>query len=186
MTIFQSLTTFNYPFKYHDIVYIEGLLLKTLSPVAFASAAGYYFLPHTTRNLLGVNQTPYDKLAVPHSHPPYPHSDLSRPDLVTQAHSAWNTAEVKLDELEDKLSDNIDDATQEIKHQWNTSTAKVEDNKENLKDQLYQTKSWVENKAREADKALGSAQTKVVDVVEEAVVEAVEDAKDWVQDKAKL
>ncbi|KAG0248325.1 hypothetical protein BG011_000191 [Mortierella polycephala] len=164
------------------IVRQKGLLLKTLSPVAFASAAGYYFLPHTTRNLLGVNQTSYDKLATPysHSHPhsTYPHSDLSRTDLVTQARGAWNTAETKLDELEDKLSDNIEDETQEVKHQWNTNTAKVEDSKENLKNQLHQTKSWVENKAHEADKALDSAQTKVVD--------AVEDAKDWVQDKAKL
>ncbi|KAF9177371.1 hypothetical protein BGZ51_008855 [Haplosporangium sp. Z 767] len=153
----------------------KGLLLKTLAPVAFASAAGYYFLPHTTRNLLGVNQDAYDKWSASRSS--YPHSHLSRADLVTQAGGAWHTAEVKMDKLENKLENKIGDKTQEIKDSWNTSTTKVEENKEDLKDQLHQTKTWVENKAHEAGKALDTAQTKVLD--------AVEDTKDWVQDKAK-
>ncbi|KAG0202190.1 hypothetical protein BGX28_005212 [Mortierella sp. GBA30] len=169
----------------------RSALLKLLSPVAFASAAGYYFLPHTTRNLLGVDQKSFDKWAAshPHSHAhPSSHPKVSQSDstttaatvptaspikgeLFSKAREAWHTAESRVDQLDDK----IDRKAENAKEWWTKNTTKVEDG---IKDQIHETKSWAENKATEADKALDNAQAKASD--------AVKSAKGWVEDKTKL
>lgn len=150
-----------------------------LSPFAFASAAGLYFLPHTTRNLLGVDQSSYDKWASthPHSHA-HPHTTsttsttaLPKSELVSQAREAWHTAETKVDQLDDK----IDSKARDMKQWWDKNTAKAE---QNLKGQVDETRSWVDSKANEADRALDRAQATAND--------AVKKSKGWVEDKSRL
>ncbi|CAO3565654.1 unnamed protein product [Mortierella alpina] len=157
----------------------RNALLKVLSPFAFASAAGLYFLPHTTRNLLGVDQSSYDKWASthPHSHA-HPHATsstsaalASEREMVSKARDAWHTAETKVDQLDDK----VDSKAREMKQWWDKNTAKAE---QNLKDQVHETNSWVESKANKADRALDHAQATAND--------AVKRTKGWVEDKSKL
>ncbi|GJJ77093.1 hypothetical protein EMPS_09452 [Entomortierella parvispora] len=96
----------------------QGALMKTLSPVAFASAAGYYFLPQTTRGLLGVDSNTYDKWAHPSSNK-YASSSyttsssssaLPRSELASKAREAWHTAEVKVDRLDEKIDQSAKEA----------------------------------------------------------------------------
>ncbi|KAF9941672.1 hypothetical protein BGZ67_004245 [Mortierella alpina] len=157
----------------------RSALLKVLSPFAFASAAGLYFLPHTTRNLLGVDQSSYDKWASshPHSHA-HPHATPSisatpapNSELVSKARDAWHTAETKVDQLDNK----VDSKARDMKQWWDRNTAKAE---QDLKAQVSETKSWVESKATEADRALDQAQATAND--------AVKKTKGWVEDKSRL
>ncbi|KAF9557023.1 hypothetical protein EC968_007862 [Mortierella alpina] len=157
----------------------RSVLLKVLSPFAFASAAGLYFLPHTTRNLLGVDQSSYDKWASshPHSHahlhatPPTPTTPASESELVSKARDAWHTAETKVDQLDDK----IDSKARDMKQWLDKNTAKAE---QNLKGNVNETSSWVQSKDNEADRALDHAQATAND--------AVKKTKSWVEDKSKL
>ncbi|KAF9119627.1 hypothetical protein BGW39_000163, partial [Mortierella sp. 14UC] len=135
-----------------------SIMLKALSPVAFASTAGYYFLPHTTRNLFGVDQPSYDKWASSHasssssSTSSSPTSALPRADLASKAREAWHTAEVKADQLESK----IDNKAQEAKSWWNknssiaedTIKSQVNDVKSKTSDAIDSAKGWVEDKSR--------------------------------------
>ncbi|KAG0217259.1 hypothetical protein BGX33_011018 [Mortierella sp. NVP41] len=152
-----------------------SVLMKTLSPVAFASAAGYYFLPHTTRNLLGVDQASYDKWSASHassstsSHTST--SALPRADLASKAREAWHSADIKANQLDSK----IDNKAQEVKSWWNKNSSIAEDN---IKSQVNDAKSWVETKAQEADKAFDNAQAKASDAINGAV--------GWVEDKSRL
>ncbi|KAF8946732.1 hypothetical protein BGZ47_011558 [Haplosporangium gracile] len=144
-----------------------GTLIKALSPVAFASAAGYYSLPHTTRNLLGVDQPSYDKWASSHasssssSSHPSPTSALPRADLASKAREAWHTAEVKADKLDSK----IDNKTQEAKQWQNKNSSIAEDTiktqvknaKAKATDAIDNTKSWVEDKSRRVERTIENA-----------------------------
>lgn len=144
-------------------------MLKTLSPVAFASAAGYYFLPHTTRNLLGVDQPSYDKWATSHtassssSHSST--SALPRAELVSKAREAWHTAEVKADNLDSK----IDNKTKEVKQWWNknasiaedTIKTQVNDAKSKASDAIDSAKGWVEDRSRLVERTVQSASSSI-------------------------
>ncbi|KAF9119961.1 hypothetical protein BGX30_003479 [Mortierella sp. GBA39] len=148
-------------------------LLKALSPMAFASAAGYYFLPHTTRNLLGVDQPSYDRWASSHvssssSHSSSSHSSTSalpRADLAYKAREAWHTAEVKSDKIDTK----IDNKTQEVKQWWNKTSSSVEDSvktqvndaKAKATDAIDNAKGWVEDKSRLVGRTFGNASASI-------------------------
>lgn len=139
--------------------------MKALSPVAFASAAGYYFLPHTTRNLLGVDQPSYDKWTSSHvssssSHPST--SALPRADLAAKAREAWHTAEVKLDTK-------IDNKTHEVKQWWNKNSSIAEDSiksqvndaKAKASDAIDNAKGWVEDKSRLVGRTMENASASI-------------------------
>ncbi|KAG0352252.1 hypothetical protein BGZ54_002879, partial [Gamsiella multidivaricata] len=157
----------------------RGMTVKMLAPVAFASAAGLYFLPHTTRNLLGVDSASYDKWTAthPHSHAHgqlRPHNqtpELSNTKLVSQARTAWDSVQDKAGDLDDKVSTK----GKEAKTWWNKNTDKVEGT---LKTQAQESKSWVENKVNEADRAIDNASAKAAGAAKGAV--------DWVEDKSKI
>lgn len=138
--------------------------MKALSPVAFASAAGYYFLPHTTRNLLGVDQPSYDKWTSSHVSSSSSHSSTSalpRADLAAMAREAWHTAEVRADKLDNK----IDNKTHEVKQWWNKNSSIAEDSiktqvndvKAKATDAIDNAKGWVEDKSRLVGRPLGNA-----------------------------
>ncbi|KAF9543937.1 hypothetical protein EC957_000302 [Mortierella hygrophila] len=140
-----------------------GTLLKALSPMAFASAAGYYFLPHTTRNLLGVDQPSYDRWASSHVSSSSSHSSTSalpRADLAYKAREAWHTAEVKPDKIDTK----IDNKTQEVKQWWNKNSSIAEDSvktqvndaKAKATDAIDNAKGWVEDKSRLVGRTTGN------------------------------
>ncbi|KAG9065281.1 hypothetical protein KI688_002605 [Linnemannia hyalina] len=138
-----------------------GTLLKALSPVAFASAAGYYFLPHTTRNLLGVDQPSYDRWASSHVSSSSSHSSTSalpRADLAYKAREAWHTAEVKSDKIDTK----IDNKTQEVKHIAEDSIkTQVNDAKAKATDAIGNAKGWVEDKSRLVGRTIGNASASI-------------------------
>ncbi|OAQ27952.1 hypothetical protein K457DRAFT_126999 [Linnemannia elongata AG-77] len=145
-----------------------GTLLKALSPVAFASAAGYYFLPHTARNLLGVDQPSYNKWASSHVSSSSSHSSTSalpRADLTSKAREAWHTAEVKADKLDTK----IDNKTQEVKQWWNKNSSIAEDSiktqvndvKAKATGAIDSAKGWVEDKSRLVQRPLGNASASI-------------------------
>ncbi|KAG0275840.1 hypothetical protein BGZ95_008329, partial [Linnemannia exigua] len=156
-------------------------VLKALSPVAFASAAGYYFLPHTTRNLLGVDQHSYDKWASSHVSSSSPStSALPRADLASKAREAWHTAEVKADQLDSK----IDNKAQAAKSWWNknssiaeeTIKSQVNDVKSKTSEAIDSAKGWVEDKSRLVERTIDSSSTSIPSVTSSLKSET---AKTW-------
>ncbi|KAG0297812.1 hypothetical protein BGZ96_004742 [Linnemannia gamsii] len=147
----------------------RGTLLKALSPVAFASATGYYFLPHTTRNLLGVDQPSYDKWTASHassSSPPRSStSPLPRAELASKAREAWHTAEVRAEKIDSK----IDNKTQEVKSWWNNNSsiaedtikAQVNDIKTRASDAVDNAKNWAEDKSRLVERTIQSTSSSI-------------------------
>lgn len=144
-------------------------MLKALSPVAFASAASYYFLPHTTRNLLGVDQPSYDKWTASHASSSSPSrsstSALPRAELASKAREAWHTAEVKAD----RIGSNIDNKAQEAKQWWNNNSSIAEDTiktqindaKSKASDAVDNTKTWAEDKSRLVGRTIQSTSSSI-------------------------
>ncbi|KAI8602741.1 hypothetical protein EDD21DRAFT_442597 [Dissophora ornata] len=175
------------------VVRQRGPLIKTLSPFAFASVAGCYFLPHTTRNLLGIDQTLYDRWYSKHHHSHDLHSsetqqqshttaDTLRSELASKARDVWHTAEDKVDKMEhgiDRLEDKIDNKTQDAKNWWHKHHDKVDSK---VMDQVKETKSWVGSKLSEADKTTDNVSAKTANTVKDAA----KDMKEWVKDKTKV
>ncbi|KAG0032809.1 hypothetical protein BGZ82_006364, partial [Podila clonocystis] len=135
----------------------RGILAKMLTPAVFASAAGAYFMPHRTQNLLGLgNDKSWSTASSSYSST----ETLKPSEIVSKSREAWNTAEVK-----------TDSAAQEVTHWWNKNTSKAE---EKVADQISGAKAWVDSKTREADK--------VLDNVSAQATEAVKTVKEWVDD----
>ncbi|KAG0091032.1 hypothetical protein BGZ92_001676, partial [Podila epicladia] len=136
----------------------RGILAKIFTPAVFASAAGVYFMPHRTQNLLGLGN---DKSLSTTSSSSYSSNETLKPsEIVSKSREAWHTAEVK-----------TDSAAQEAKFWWNKNASKAEDK---VVDQISSAKAWVDSKTRESDKVLDSVSTKTS--------EAVKTVKEWVDD----
>lgn len=125
-----------------------------------ASAAGAYFMPHRTQNLLGLgNEKSWSTTSSSSSYSP---TETFKPsDLVSKSREAWHTAEVK-----------TDITAQEVKHWRNKSTSKAE---EKITGQLNDAKAWVDFKTKEADKVLDNVSTHAT--------EAAKTVKEWIGDK---
>ncbi|KAF9326697.1 hypothetical protein BG006_009899 [Podila minutissima] len=137
----------------------RGILAKMFTPAVFASAAGAYFMPNRTQNLLGLGN---DKSRSTTSSSSYSSTDTLKPsDIVSKSREAWHTAEVK-----------TDSTAQESKNWWNKNTSKADDK---VAGQIGDAKAWVDFKTREADK--------VLDKVSAQTTEAVKTVKEWVDNK---
>ncbi|KAI1318455.1 hypothetical protein EDD11_006539 [Mortierella claussenii] len=153
----------------------RALLLKTLTPVAFASAAGYYFLPHTARNLLGIDQSSSDERTAMHphtrshatSHSYTRSSKTPKNELVSKTQSAWNVTEDNTCKLGDKMLVTEENA----KDWWNQNTEKVKDS---VKASINKTKSWDKSKAGKAGK----------DEIPRKATDANKDVTQWINDRA--
>ncbi|KAG0346188.1 hypothetical protein BG004_002220 [Podila humilis] len=149
----------------------RGVLAKMFAPAVFASAAGAYFMPNRTQNLLGMSNSgqSYEKSwSTASSTPTEP---IKPSELTSKAREAWHQAEVKADKIEAK----VDAATQDAKQWWNKSSSKVE---KGINDQVHEAKTWVDAKSKEADKALSDMTS--------STTEAFQSVKDWIEKPSRV
>lgn len=130
------------------------------TPAVFASAAGAYFMPHHTHNLLGLGKN-NSWSTTSSSSSSYSSTETVKPsEIVSKSREAWHTAEVK-----------TDSAAQEAKYWWNKNTSKAGDK---VTDQINDARAWVDSKTRETDKVLDNVSTRTT--------EAAKTVKEWVAD----
>ncbi|KAG0342612.1 hypothetical protein BG000_003219 [Podila horticola] len=138
----------------------RGILAKMFTPAVFASAAGAYFMPHHTHNLLGLGKN-NSWSTTSSSSSSYSSTETVKPsEIVSKSREAWHTAEVK-----------TDSAAQEAKYWWNKNTSKTGDK---VTDKINDAKAWVDSKTRETDKVLDNVSTRTT--------EAAKTVKEWVAD----